>query len=397
MLEFRPRTESDLLDVVCEGIPIEGAYASRTWHSDRGWITFLNLRTTTEEKLVLKYLQSLSGNIGVVFLGTDVLETGNLEIRCGDFAEKGNFSEGYLTLLWLKNEWDYDFSFEEYFTEFSRLFGTVTFQLAEVETNPEFLAIEIKYRIPSKSNRYFHLEHIDLSATVDEYLKIVKKYHQDSIYRLSNSTTKDAVITFFDFPDEIRTSCKQYLLYFAQFLEDLGIDATSDLRNEAGKVLFSVRPLDGNEALDKIREALATFLSLPNSPIVFDESFAGMRMQQQIANLQHSQTMAARELQLAQRVIESQDKVIGQNYQTIEQQNKIIEIITSKSIMMDSVENKEELEQICEGPAIGKSKFLREQLGIDLNPATFVKTVAKGMLGKPEKTSIIDVEESSDS
>jgi len=40
------------------------------------------------------------------------------------------------------------------------------------------------------------------------------------------------------------------LIYFAQFLADLGIDATTELKETAADVLFTVTPKDGSEALD---------------------------------------------------------------------------------------------------------------------------------------------------
>ena len=81
-----------------------------------------------------------------------------------------------------------------------------------------------------------------------------------------------------------------------------------------------------------------------------------MRLQQQIENLQHSQRMAVRELQFNEKLLIAQSDTIheknitiSQQQSVIENQNKIIEKISSKSIMMDSVENKEELEKFCEG------------------------------------------------
>ena len=112
-------------------------------------------------------------------------------------------------------------------------------------------------------------------------------------------------------------NCKQYLEYFAQFLKDLGINATSNLNEEAGKVLFSVTPTDDKEALDKIREALAVYLNLPASPIVYDDSFAAMRLQQQIENLQHSQRMAVRELQFNEKLLVAQSDTIHEKNITI--------------------------------------------------------------------------------
>ncbi|MGI8639869.1 MAG: hypothetical protein ACR2MG_07930 [Pyrinomonadaceae bacterium] len=240
-----------------------------------------------------------------------------------------------------------------------------------------------------------------ISEALRKYVELVKQKHDETFQLLSTKYEKDSLNTIFAFPIEIKTSCEQYLVYFAQFLQDLGINATSNLKEEAGKVLFSVTPTDDVEALDKIREALAVYLNLPSSPIVYDESFAAMRLHQQIDNLQHSQRMAEREirsaereLRLAQTVIESQDKVIVQKDTLIEQQTKVIDKITSKSIMMDSLENKEELEEIFEGLKIGKSKFLMEQLGVHLNPATALKTVGKKILGKEdENKSILGLDE----
>jgi len=66
----------------------------------------------------------------------------------------------------------------------------------------------------------------------------------------------DTFITFFNFPEEIRTPCQQYLMYFVQFLKDIGIDAKSEIREYAQSTLFRIIPEDKNEALDKIRDAL---------------------------------------------------------------------------------------------------------------------------------------------
>ena len=199
---------------------------------------------------------------------------------------------------------------------------------------------------------------------IDDNLKLNLRIHKLVNEKLTENELQNVFITSFNFPEQVKLSCEQYLLYFAQFLKDLGINATSNLKEETGKVLFSVTPSDDKQALDKIREALAIYLKLPASPIVYDQSLAARRMQQQIENLQHSQKMAAREFQLAEKVLVEQSNaiqekniVISQKDSTIEQQSKIIEKITSKSIMMDSLENKPRLEEICEGLEIGESEF----------------------------------------
>lgn len=231
----------------------------------------------------------------------------------------------------------------------------------------------------------------ELSPFIEKGRQVYLKVKQKAIQGKSIKS----VTGYFDFPENLKVPCEQYLLYFAQFLQDLGINATSNLKDEAGKVLFSVSPTDDNEALDKIREALAVYLNLPSSPIVYDDSFAAMRLQQQIENLQHSQRMtereirsSERELRLSQTVIEHQDKIILQKDTIIEQQNKVIEKITSKSVMMDSLENKEELEKIYDGLEVGYSKWLYEKTGIKANPVKSVKTAVQNIIGKNDEAMI---------
>ena len=50
------------------------------------------------------------------------------------------------------------------------------------------------------------------------------------------------------------------LLYFVQFLRDLGIDAQGAILESAGQSLFRVRPTSGRDALERVRAALAVYL-----------------------------------------------------------------------------------------------------------------------------------------
>lgn len=75
----------------------------------------------------------------------------------------------------------------------------------------------------------------------------------------------EAVSRTFEFPTEIRSACQQYLIYFSQFLSDLGIEAETSLRQDAQRVLFTVMPGNPEEGLDKIREALEIYLSFPGN------------------------------------------------------------------------------------------------------------------------------------
>ncbi|HEX8317702.1 MAG TPA: hypothetical protein VF632_04840 [Longimicrobium sp.] len=52
---------------------------------------------------------------------------------------------------------------------------------------------------------------------------------------LSAEAQRDTLVTLFDFPPALSTACEQYLLYFVQFLRDLGIEAEGDVRHRANR------------------------------------------------------------------------------------------------------------------------------------------------------------------
>lgn len=252
---------------------------------------------------------------------------------------------------------------------------------------------------------YVNLDSASIANVVSELIVSLSAIDSMIFEKLLLSNSLLNLNVSFKFLPEIKVTCEQYLLYFAKFLQDLGINATSDLKEEAGKVLFSVTPTYDVEALYKIREALAVYLNLPASPISdleYSENFALMRIQQQVRNLRHSLQMAKTELLsaqyalgLAQQNIENQDQIIVRQHSTIENLNKVVEKITSNSIMTDSLDkkDKEEFEEICEGLRVGESKWLRELTGVGLSTGKFVKTIVKNTFGKEEKNSILGLDE----
>ena len=289
--------------------------------------------------------------------------------------------------------WHFEFSFTEYCSEFYEVYEADSFSEYELifEETPALRLEILSDRFANPIMDYLISFEIDL-----------KKLHESTVNRLMAKLGSKMVRTYFHFPEETKSSCEQYLLYFGKFLQDLGIEATHSLSEEDGsRVLFSVYPIDEVEALGKIREALAVYLHLPASPIDYDESFAAMRLQQQVENLLHSQKMAVREvcsaereLRLAETVIEHQDKIIHAKDSIIQQQQSVIDKISSKSIMMESVENKDELEEIYAGLKIGESKWLKDQLGIQLNPAKLIKTIVQNTFGKEDaRKSILGLDE----
>lgn len=126
--------------------------------------------------------------------------------------------------------------------------------------------------------------------------------------KIKAATSPNSIVYSFNFPPEIAISCEQYLQYFIQFLRDLGVEATSELRHKAGEVLFTVTPVDERDALDKIREAMSIYLELPKSPVSNDmeNEIAVQRLEMAVHRLQGELKLAAAEIRANNTTIEAQ-------------------------------------------------------------------------------------------
>lgn len=139
--------------------------------------------------------------------------------------------------------------------------------------------------------------------------------------RLSFKAGQNTLVNIFEFPPDVETACQQYLVYFGQFLADLGIEASIGLSREARRILFSVTPADPNQALQTLRDALQVYLQLPND--------AELRQQ-----LQASSEIAA--LQLSSNVLHLQSQL--QLYAAVlEAKNQTIEALRVENYLLKQV------------------------------------------------------------
>lgn len=134
-----------------------------------------------------------------------------------------------------------------------------------------------------------------------------------SIFSSLNLINKSVVVRF-DLPDSIRTACQQYLLYFVDFLNDLGIKATSRLEHEAQQVLFSVTPEDSRHGLNNIRTALEVYLRLAGSPVE-DLSTSDVAVQRLAVNIHRLKS----DLILCEALLQAKDATIEAQRATITQ------------------------------------------------------------------------------
>jgi len=138
----------------------------------------------------------------------------------------------------------------------------------------------------------------------------------------------DAVVAVFDFPSPVASACKQYLLHFAEFLRDVGVEASADIHDEAGQLLFTVTPARSTTALSAIRQALDVYLRLPAAtlegvPATLVDQIATDKLQMNIHHLKAQLASASMMLRLQEATIDAQQCTIEAQRRLIDGANEL--------------------------------------------------------------------------
>ncbi|MBE9016476.1 hypothetical protein IQ272_10055 [Chroococcidiopsidales cyanobacterium LEGE 13417] len=189
-----------------------------------------------------------------------------------------------IELLFDFDNWKQPWSMVEHGKEFKLVFDTQSLVDAECRIGADDLILNgysVFFDIKSSS--------APLRFELEEIISILNKVHEQTLFNLSSKVHSNTVTVQFNSPEEVKSACKQYLAYFTQFLRDVGIEATDELKEEADSVLFSVIPRDKEKALENIKIALEVYLRLPSIPTLNTSGFLETSIEEQrlSANIHH--------------------------------------------------------------------------------------------------------------
>ncbi len=233
-------------------------------------------------------------------------------------------------------EWKEPFSFEEYIIKFLELGKNYAGMHISLDREPR---VDISIVRASLSSPQYSISD-ELERCSNTILQLDKEVRASLLSELR----KDSMLTYFDFPEEVKMPCEQYLLYFIQFLRDLGVEATAEIQHEVGQVLFAVTPTDKETALDKIRVALEIYMRLPSSPtsdISFDDEIAVQRLEANIFHLKGQLKLAHAELLSNERTLQAQQYIIDSQQRLV---NGLVLLESAKTVTpQQKSEDKEEV------------------------------------------------------
>lgn len=203
-----------------------------------------------------------------------------------------------------------------------------------------------------------------IKDVIERYTPYIKEITDKVNSLLINSTEENSLVNIFDFPEHIKTACEQYLIYFVDFLKEIGIDASIDMEHEASKLLFSVTPNSNGEGLEQIKKALDIYLQLP---VVIDSKNISYlnnepKVQQLVANIQHLNS----QLLLSNAMVQTQKLTIDNQQVVISQQRKIIDANILQQSYTAVTNVKEDNKEKLLGGAVSLTKVKGTGFEIDL-------------------------------
>ncbi|OYD21301.1 hypothetical protein B6S09_16100 [Oceanimonas baumannii] len=156
---------------------------------------------------------------------------------------------------------------------------------------------------------FFLPQDLVLKDSIDEACKFLSSCHNIVLLGFND---EDAFISQFRFPKEYKSSFLQYLTYFGQFLEDLGISGDLSISDKADVTYLMFYPENKEMALGNITTALSAYLSIPDKDNVNliscrDDLESQVRYQQLSSVVNHLKS----QLELSRAVISLKEKEIS--------------------------------------------------------------------------------------
>ncbi len=225
-------------------------------------------------------------------------------------------------------DWVYDWNIKLHIVEITKelkKYYSQNLQGYKTSSAEEYSTLHFKFN---------NLSNCTIKDLVAQYTPIATNIYDDVMARLEERHRSYPFTATFSFPEHIKYECERYLSYFGQFLCDIGIEADTDIKRKGREVLFSVTPGNKNEAIEKIGQALALFLTIPVLPpnslvpnsSAIENQIKVQRMQSAIAHL-HSELKLAEAIVMAKNnhidsLMETNSNILALSLEKIAEQDK---------------------------------------------------------------------------
>jgi hypothetical protein len=214
----------------------------------------INIILNQKFKTIGKYLAKFSFDSNI----TNWTEEVEIEVFCDKYFDE-YFPKIAIVLRVDFEDWSKAWSISEFAKELKdRIKNLKNKNAFYYQEDEEFITNGFGFAYKTELNEIAGIE-------LEKAIKLFNEVLNDTNKSLLNKLNKDSIITYFHFPKIVQSACSQYLIYFTQFLADIGIEANTEIKEEANQTLFKITPVNKDEALEKIQDALNVYLSVPGN------------------------------------------------------------------------------------------------------------------------------------
>ncbi|WDD97574.1 hypothetical protein [Thalassomonas actiniarum] len=200
-------------------------------------------------------------------------------------------------------EWAYPFSMKNFSKTYQQKFQDIGVEATIDNDNGYDCIINIPYNFDNKET---------LFGIIINYCKIAIDCYKASLAELSNEGIKNSIIKYFEFPDNYKNICSQYLIWFGEFLKNLGIEANVTTNPENKQTSLIITPKKDTESLGEIEKLFYQYLQFPYQEFLSNSSNLSMEEQYLISSLTAQVENFKTQIQMKETMIRMQLATIDQ-------------------------------------------------------------------------------------
>lgn len=257
-----------------------------------------------------------------------------------DFRCDGNSVELTLHVTFNWENWDHPLTIQEFLEFYKDEIGRLGLN-SEITKDEGWASLNITLVVIQD----------EIIKSIEPFIVKAKNTYQSLLIKLIKNKSKDLFVKVFEFPREYESICSQYLIWFGEFLQNLGIDASVSTENNNGQTSLIVSPKDDIKLTDSIEKLFYQYISLPYSEylpasdpkITAEDNFKIQMLTNQIENFKS-------QIQMKDAVIEMKELSIMNLKESYDKKS-------SELMLVKSMKNSKDIEMLEGSFSLGEIKW----------------------------------------
>lgn len=235
-----------------------------------------------------------------------------------------------------------------------------------------------------------------IQTLLDDALLEINDCLNKSIDIILNHNSNNVLSFLFDFPPEYKNICSQYLIWFGEFLKNLGVEANVSTKQEHGRTALIISPEENGELLTKIKELFYRYIDLPYMEYIpynadnmnSSQKYKMDSLLDEVGDYQHKLKKAMRH----QRLLEAENDGLLED--KIKLKTNVKELEKDKLLLKSCLKDPKKSEifsclnkSFSIVSSVDTKNDLTVGLGIEIKPKGMIKEMFKGKDKSDNKTS----------